>query len=345
MNSGIDKFSKQFVVENRAIGCGQPVYIIAEAGISHFGDEAKAYELVNLAVEAGADAVKFQVFDIDAMITGDQKEWRERLGSRQLPYESFERIQAYCKERAITFFATAHDEPSLDFLIELNVPVFKIGSGEVGNWPYFKKIAALGKPVIFSTGMYQSGQISDALQIFHEMSNPDIAVLHCITSYPTNPADVNLNCIREIEAAFKVITGYSDHTQGYHIPLAAVALGARIIEKHITLEFDIPNAQDWKVSCGPADLHIFVNQVREIEETLRSRAPGPTATELDNQAWATKSLVLKRSLSKGSKLSSEDLVAKRPGTGISPSRIDDVIGTTLNADLKKDTILKWENLN
>ena len=323
---------------------GNKVYIIAEAGVAHFGSEEKAYQLVDLATKAGADAVKFQVFDVDAMIAEESHEWKERLLSRQLPYKSFERIQSYCLEKNITFFATAHDDPSLEFLATLDVPVYKVGSGEVGNWPYMHKVASLGKPLIFSTGMYRMEQIAEALNIVANTSNLDVALLHCITRYPTPPSEVNLGNMKKIRDRFHVITGYSDHTAGFHIPLASVALGASIVEKHISLDFNIPNAQDWKVSCGPNDLNHFVKQVREIEAVLVSRKEGPTDAELESLSWAGKSLVAKHDIKKNSLITENDLLVKRPGTGISPSKLDEVIGRRAKHRLKRDELVKWENL-
>lgn len=337
-------FAQSFEIAGRLVGQGAPVYVIAEAGVAHFGDESKALRLVDLAVEAGADAVKFQVFDVDALIAKSLPEWRERLASRQLPYEAFARIQAYCKERGITFFATAHDEPSLDFLVGLDVPVYKVGSGEVGNWPFLKRVASLGKPLIFSTGMYARTQIGEALSAVREAGNASVAVLHCVTRYPTPPEEVSLGNMQWIRENHQVVTGYSDHTRGFHFPLAAVALGARIIEKHITLDYDVPNAQDWKVSCGPADLGVFMQQLREIEAGLGVRTQGPTAGERDSLVWASKSLVSARDLLAGTVLQPTDLVGKRPGTGISPSRIHELIGKSTTIDLARDQIIQWEHL-
>lgn len=340
----MNRFLTHFEIDGKMVGESSPVYIIAEAGVAHFGSEEKAYKLVDLAAEAGADAVKFQVFDVDAMIAKELGDWKERLGSRQLPYQAFERIQSYCREKKITFFATAHDEPSLDFLASLSVPAYKIGSGEVGNWPFFKRIASIGKPIIFSTGMYQIDQIGEALDIIESSGNQEVAVLHCVTRYPTPPNEVSLGNIDLIHDIHNVITGYSDHTEGYHIPLASIGLGARIIEKHITLDFNIPDAQDWKVSCGPDDLGKFVNEVREIEAALPSRKTGPTMGEQKNLEWASKSLVIRQDIPAGTILTAENFLAKRPGTGISPSQIDKVIGRRSQFFLRRDEILKWEDL-
>ena len=341
----MNNFSSQFSIDRRLIGGNQPVYIIAEAGISHFGSEEKAFRLVDLAVDAGADAVKFQIFDVDAMISNASEDWKRRLLPRQLKYSAFERIQTYCKSKNITFFATAHDQPSLEYLVNLDVPAYKVGSGEVGNWPFIEKIASLDKPIIFSTGMYKIEQIYDALEAISSTNNNDVGVLHCVTEYPAPPKDICLDNISLISKKFGVVTGYSDHTQGYHIPLAAVAMGAKIIEKHISIDFNVPNAQDWKVSCGPHDLALFVKQAREIEAAVSLRENGPTPAEKDSLLWASKSLVAKKKIKSGAIISIEDIESKRPGIGIAPSLIKDLVGRTAKKDIETDEVIKWEFLS
>ncbi|WP_340117715.1 N-acetylneuraminate synthase family protein [Pelagibius sp. 7325] len=339
----MNEFSQLFEIDGTTVGYGAPVYVIAEAGVAHFGDEEKAYRLIDLAVEAGASAVKFQIFDVDALISTELPDWRERLGSRSLPYDAFGRLQAYCRDKGITFFATAHDEPSLEFLAELDVPVYKVGSGEVGNWPFLKRVASLGKPLIFSTGMYRLEQVGEALAAIAEAGNPDVAVLHCITRYPTPPAEAGLGNIALLRERFGAITGYSDHTAGFHIPLAAVALGARVIEKHITLDYDVPNAQDWKVSCGPDDLAAFITQLRDIEVAMSAREALGVG-ESESLVWASKSLVPLRDIAAGEVIAATDLAGKRPGTGIPPSRIAEVAGRRAACDIGKDSVIKWEHL-
>lgn len=339
----IPGFNRRFDIEGRAVGDGAPVYIIAEAGVAHFGSEEKACRLVDLAADAGADAVKFQVFDVDAMISRESQEWKTRLGSRQLPYQVFERIQRYCMQKGITFFATAHDEPSLDFLGSLAVPVYKIGSGEVGNWPFVESAAARGKPIILSTGMYRQEQIGEALCAIAGTGNLNAAILHCVTDYPADPRYIALGNIGLIRDCFGVVAGYSDHTAGYHIPLAAVALGARIIEKHITLDYNIPNAQDWKVSCGPDNLKSFVSQVRDIEAAISIRTDGPTENEKRSFLWASKSLITRREIAEGQLIGEADLCAKRPGDGISPSRISEIVGRVAKRRLAQDVVIRSED--
>jgi N,N'-diacetyllegionaminate synthase len=338
------QFSKNFQISDRLIGSGAAVFIIAEAGLAHFGSLSKAYELIDMAVAAKADAIKFQVYRTNELISSACPDWIERFKPKELPFRAFEQIAAFCRKKGIIFFATAHDDSSLEFLNTLDVPVFKIGSGEVSNWTFVEKIASYGKPVILSTGMYRLEQIGQALKIFQKVNNPNIVVLHCITQYPTPASEVNLRAIETIRATFEVVTGYSDHTAGFHFPLAAAALGAQVIEKHITLDFDVPNAQDWKVSCGPDNLHLMVQQIREIEQGLGSGVKMPGKAEQNNLQWARKSLVTTRDITAGEILTAAEVGFKRPGTGIAPNRLNDVIGKKAKINLSKDQLLEWEHL-
>ena len=336
--------SSSFKIGDRQIGGDAPCFVIAEAGVAHFGDFDKALKLVDLAVEAGADAVKFQMFDVERMITAQSQEWRDRLAPRALAPERFREIQAYAKEQGILFICTAHEEDSFDFLESLDVPAHKIGSGEFQNWPYLRHIASTGKPVFFSTGMYGLNDVAEALDVMTATGNHDIAVLQCTTLYPTPPADVNLRVMDSYRERFGGVIGYSDHTAGYHIPLAAVARGAMVVEKHSTLDFNVPNAQDWKVSCGPHDLGLFISELREIERALGISEKVQSAAEADSVGWARKSLVVARPIAKGDVIVEDLLIAKRPGTGIAPSEIDAVIGKRASRVLDVDHALTWSDL-
>lgn len=338
------QFSKSFHIGQKRVGDNSPVFIIAEAGLSHFGDEGKAYKLVDLAADAGADAVKFQIFDVDQMISNELSDWKKRLSSRSLDYEAFLRIRNYCNVKNIIFFATPHDKKSLSFLNEINLPVIKIGSGEVGNLSFYKQAASYNKPIIFSVGMFHHKQVEEVLNIFQTEKNSNIALLHCVTDYPASYSDISLENIKYLNKKFNVITGYSDHTKGFHIPLASIAMGAKIIEKHITLDYFVPNAQDWKVSCGPSNFKKFVKQVRDIEKALTLRLDGPTEREKINSLWAKKSLVSSKDLLKGHLIVKQDLMEKRAGNGISPSNINFVLGKRLKRNIKMDSIIKFEDL-
>jgi len=213
----------------------------------------------------------------------------------------------------------------------------------VDNWPFIEEIAKKGKPVILSTGMYTQKQMEKVCEIFANANNPDLAILHCVTSYPTEPELVNLRAMDTI-SRLGVITGYSDHTRGFHFPLAAAALGAAVIEKHITMDYDVPNAQDWKVSCGPDDLHLMVDQIRNIEAGLGTGVKKPNPAEEQSLAWARKSLAAAREIGEGEVIDEKMLTAKRPGSGISPADTQKTIGRKAAVSIKKDTLIKWEHL-
>lgn len=338
------ELSRSFHIGNRIVGTGAPCFVIAEAGVAHFGDFQKAIGLVDLAVEAKADAVKFQIFDVDAMIVRANVEWRERLGSRALKREQFRELKDYCDQKGIIFFATAHDEPSFDYLASLDPPVFKIGSGELKNWGYLRRIASEGKPIIFSTGMYNLDDVGEGLRHMVGAGNNEIAILQCTTQYPTPPEEVNLRVMETYRERFGGVVGYSDHTSGFHIPLAAVACGAQVIEKHISIDFNVPNAQDWKVSCGPHDLARFISELREVERALGDGNKRQTNVEAESEQWARKSLVTTRAVKAGDRIVADMLVAMRPGTGIAPDQIDKVVGKRVLRDIDANVLLRWDVL-
>ena len=337
-------FAQCFNFADRPVGRGAPCLIIAEAGVAHFGDLDKALRLVDMAADAGADAVKFQLFQVDALIAASCREWRERLGSRRLDPEQFRVVRERCLERDIPFFATAHDEHSLDALDAMDVPAYKIGSGEVRNWDFVRLAASRGKPVILSTGMYSLDDVERAVEAVAETGNRELALLHCVTSYPTLPAEVNLRAMDTLAGRFGAVTGYSDHTEGIHFPLAAAARGARVLEKHISLDFDVPNAQDWKVSCDASSLASLVARVRQIEAGLGHGRKEPGPSEAASLEWARKSLVAARAIPAGTVIAPDMLAAKRPGTGIAPDLRRRVEGRAAALDIEPDTILTWDML-
>ena len=304
----------------------------------------KARRLIDLAVDAKADAVKFQVFDIDCLISKEANDWKERLAGRTLSAEDFGELKVYCEKRGIIFLATAHDDFGLGVLESLKIDAYKIGSGERKNWEFIREVGKCGKPVILSTGMYEMEDVETAIKILRDSGNNDVAILHCTTVYPTSPSEVNLNTIRAFKDRFGGVVGYSDHSQGFHISLAAAALGADVIEKHISLDFNVPNAQDWKVSCGPETLPIFINQVREIEIALGTIGKPISESEKLGREWACKSLVFAHDHKVGDQISSTSLTTKRPGTGISPDRVAEIIGKTLKVNVTADSLLRWEQL-
>ena len=333
-------FPSHFCIQGRKVGNSAPCLIIAEAGVNHFGDMDKAFRLVDLAVDGGADVFKIQHFYTDRLIGETAPEWRERMRPKELSEPDVLRIKEYCDRRGIIFMCTPHDDRAFQYLHEqLNVPAFKIGSGEVENWPFLKKVAKTGKPVILSTGMYEIAQIREAVRLFAENNCSALAVLHCVTNYPAEPKSINLKEMNQIREFFTGPVGYSDHTAGTAVPLAAVALGASIIEKHITLDRDVPNAQDWKVSCDPSNFRTFVDQVREIEAALGGTPKFIGTDEKASVRWARKSLHAAADIHAGEVLLESSFVAQRPGTGISPARLGEFVGRRALVDIRVGTII------
>lgn len=327
MNMPSPGFPPSFSIAGRQVGGGAPCLVIAEAGVNHFGSLDKAFQLVDLAVAAKADVVKFQHYRADRLVGPSAPDWRERLRTKELSDADILKIRDHCQARGILFMCTGHDEEALDFLDrQAGVAAFKVGSGEVENWPSLAALAKRGKPIILSTGMYRMEQIAKACAVIAEAGGRELAVLHCVTSYPTDPADVNLAVMAEIRSFFGGPVGYSDHTAGTAVPLAAVALGAEVIEKHITIDRDVPNAQDWKVSCDPSNLARFVADIREVEAARGGAAKRLAAAEEQSVLWARKSLTAARDIAEGEVISAAMLVAQRPGDGIPPSRLGEVEG-------------------
>jgi N-acetylneuraminate synthase/N,N'-diacetyllegionaminate synthase len=312
------------------------VLIIAEAGVSHFGDMTLAYELVDMAAEAGADVFKTQFFDVDVLFARRAQEWRDRLRPRNLTLDQARDLAERCRARGLLFMSTAHDESRIDWLRELDVPAIKVGSGERNNPAFLESLARLGRPMLVSTGMYRDSDVSEALAACARGGCRDVVLLHCITSYPTPPEQVNLAAMDRLRDAFPGPVGYSDHTADFLAAYGAVARGAKVIEKHITILRDVPNAQDWKVSATPADFKSFVTDVRRLQSMLGSGVKEPSPCEVPAMTWALKSLVARRDLAPGERLSIADLVAKRPGDGVLPNDIQQLIGRRLARPVRAD---------
>ncbi len=334
--------------------------IIAEAGVNHNGDLRLAEQLIEAAAGAGADFVKFQTFRAAKLVTanaekaGYQKANEESAAGEtqlqmltrlELNREAHLHLIKHCNKHNIKFLSTAFDLESLDLLNELGLELFKIPSGEITNLPLLRKIAGFGKPVIMSTGMATIEEIGEALDILKQNGIPAglITVLHCTTEYPAPLEEVNLKAMQAIGETFKVKTGYSDHTEGIVIPVAAVALGATVIEKHFTISRDLPGP-DHKASLEPLELAAMVTAIRNVETALGSGIKEPTVSEIRNRVAARKSIHLSKDLPAGHTLTGEDLIMKRPGDGISPMLMDTIIGKRLKTELKADTQLKTEHL-
>jgi N,N'-diacetyllegionaminate synthase len=332
--------------------------IIAEAGVNHNGSIDLAKRLIDVAAEAGVDFVKFQTFKAEKLVAKDAKKAEYQVknigGSDDSQFIMLKRLELdleahlilfdYCKSKNIKFLSTAFDLESIDLLDRLGLELYKIPSGEITNFPYLKRIAGKGKPIILSTGMSDLGEIEDAVDICVEGGTEKdlITVLHCNTEYPTPMKDVNLKAMITIGQALGVKVGYSDHTLGIEIPIAAVALGALCIEKHFTLDKNM-EGPDHKASLEPDELKEMVRAIRNIEQALGNGIKKPSDSEKKNKEIARKSIHLAKALNSGDTISENDLIMKRPGSGIPPSMIDYVVGKRLLKNLVEDHKLSFND--
>ena len=324
--------------------------VIAEAGVNHNGDLGLARQLVDVAADAGADLVKFQTFSADRLATRDARKaayQADATGAGESQHAMLKRLElsdddhialiAHCKTRGIGFFSTGFDIPCVDLLVRLGADRFKVPSGEITNLPYLRHVGAFGKPVILSTGMATLGEIEAAIDVLRAAGTlrSQITVLHCNTDYPTPADQVNLRAMQHIGRAFGVQVGYSDHTNGIEVAIAAVALGACVIEKHFTVDRKLPGP-DHQASLEPAELKAMVTAIRNVEQAMGDGIKRPTARELANRPVARKSLVALRAIAAGELFSNDNLGAKRPGTGASPMRWDEFIGRPARRDFAAD---------
>ena len=332
---------------------GNKTLIIAEAGVNHNGDMDIACRLIDAAADAGADIVKFQTFSAERLVTKDaQKASYQKattssdesqfsmLKALELSHEQHIFLKEYCDKRSIEFFSTAFDLEGLDYLMSLGFNKTKIPSGEITNLPYLRKVGSFGRQVILSTGMSSLEEIHAAMAVLEQTgtSRQLITVLHCNTEYPTPFQDVNLLAMHSIRNALGVKVGYSDHTKGIEVAIAAVALGAEVIEKHITLDRNMPGP-DHLASIEPHELTLMVSAIRNIETALGSDVKTPSASELKNLSVARKSIVAARNIAKGEIFDEKNLTVKRPGTGVSPMRWDEVLGKVASHSYEVDDLI------
>ena len=328
--------------------------IIAEAGVNHNGDIALAKKLIDAAAEAGVDYVKFQTFNSKKLVSkfaqkadyqientkNSSDSQLQMLQKLELSKEIHFELLDYCAQKSIKFLSTGFDLDSLDFLNELGIERFKVPSGEITNLPYLRKIASFQKPVIISTGMADIGEVGGALNIVLEGGIPkkDITILHCNTEYPTPMRDVNLTAMNTIGQTFSVSVGYSDHTLGIEVPVAAVAMGAEVIEKHFTLNKTM-KGPDHRASLEPLELKAMVTAIRNIEEALGNGRKLPSESEQKNKPIARKSIMASASIKKGEIFTVKNITVKRPGTGISPMKWDEIIGSAAKKDYTEDEMI------
>ncbi|MFV0288284.1 MAG: N-acetylneuraminate synthase [Mycoplasmatales bacterium] len=334
-------------------------YIIAEIGCNHNGDFELAKKMVDVAVDCGVDAVKFQTFKADKLIskyapkaeyqkktTGEEESQLEMTKKLELSFNEYLEIAEYTKEKGVDVFSTPFDDESLDFLISTNMAIYKIPSGEITNLPYLEKIGKLNKKVIISTGMAVMSEIKRAVNILEENGTKDITILHCTTEYPTQDQDLNLNVIKTLQKEFpNNDIGYSDHSIGYEVPTVATALGCTVLEKHFTLDNNMPGP-DHKASANPDILKRLVSGVRKIEKAMGHYEKIPAEVEINNKIVARKSIVAKKNIAKGEKFTLDNITVKRPGNGISPMEWYNILGQSSEQEFTEDQLIshsKFDN--
>lgn len=344
------------MIGDRRVGAGAPVFVIAEAGVNHDGDVERALQLVDIAAGAGADAVKFQTFRAErvASTTAPKAEYQQRttpgdetqqamLRRLELSPDAHRRLKRHCETRKILFLSTPFDDDSVAVLDGLGVPAFKIASGEVSNLPFLARVAATGKPVILSTGMAYLAEVDEAVRALRAAGNDQLILLHCVSNYPADPGDANLRAMATMAAAFGVPVGYSDHTLGLETALAAVALGARVIEKHFTLDPTAPGP-DHRASLDPRDLRRLIDGVRVVERALGDGRKAPVRAEEEHRRGVRRSLAARVPLPALTVLTEDMLEALRPATGIAPGLLSIVVGRTVRRSLAPGELLSWEDL-
>ena len=328
------------------------IFIIAEAGVNHNGDYSTALKMIDKAKESGADAIKFQTFVAENLVSRSaakaeyQKETTDPNESQlsmikrlQLSWDAFRNLKSYADKVGIKFMSTPFDHDSIDFLAELGMDIFKIPSGEITNLPYLMRIAELKRRVVLSTGMSTLPEIKEAIDILKKYGTDDITLLHCNTAYPTPYGDVNLNAMKTLRDSFGLPVGYSDHTKGIEVPIAAAALGAVVIEKHFTLDRNM-EGPDHKASLEPDELKQMVTSIRNIEDALGSSEKGLTESEAVNRDIARKSIVAKCDIKAGTVFSEGNITVKRPGNGISPMKWFEVLGKKAPRDFEYDELIE-----
>ena len=344
-------------IAGRKIGSGEPCFIIAEAGVNHNGDAQLARQLVDAAAYAGADAVKFQTFKAARLVsdhapkaeyqlqTTDAAESQlEMLRQLELSFEDHQGLQDYCKERNILFMSSPFGEESADLLFGLDVPLFKIPSGEITNLPFLTHVAQKGKPLIVSTGMANLGEVENAVNTIEAAASGGVILLHCVSNYPADPRDVNLRAMQIMASAFNVPVGYSDHTLGIEVSLAAVALGACVIEKHITLDNALPGP-DHRASLKPEDFAGMVQGIRTVESAVMGHGrKEAVASEVSTAAAARKSLVAEQDIGVDTILTLDLIGIKRPGTGLPPAMRSYLIGRKARCDIPAGALIELEML-
>ena len=353
----VDQNRAEIKIAGRIVGPGQPCFIIAEAGVNHNGDMDLARQLVDAATRAGADAVKFQTFTAESLLTPEAPKaeyQKQTTGSVESQFEMISRLELsagdhrelinYCEDQGILFMSSSFDESSTDLLAELDVAVYKVTSGEITNLPFLDHVARKGKPMIVSTGMAYLSEVEAAVRTIEAAGNQDYILLQCTSNYPADPADANLAAMATMATAFNAPVGYSDHTPGIEVPLAAVALGACVVEKHITVDNALPGP-DHLASSEPEEFSAMVRGIRTVESSLGHGRKEPAFSEANTASVARKSLVAAQDIPAGATLTEELIAIKRPGTGLPPEMRPHVSGRTTRRPIPKGEALTLEMLD
>ena len=345
-----------FAIDQFSIGDREPCFVIAEAGVNHNGDIALAHSLIDAAADAGANAVKFQTFDADALVAADApkaayqtkrtdagESQRDMLRRLMLSEQAHHELKRHALTRGLCFLSTPFEETSAELLDRVGIGALKVPSGELTNLPFLRSLARRRLPMIISTGMADLEEVSAAVTAVRDAGAPPLALLHCTSSYPAPTEATNLRAMQTLRARFNVPVGYSDHTLGLTIPVAAVALGASILEKHLTLDRQLPGP-DHAASMEPSEFGTMVVAVRTAEQALGDGVKRPHACEFEVRRVARKSLFAARTLPAGAVLAPGDLIARRPGTGISPARLDGIVGTRLKRAVAEGAMLQEDDV-
>ncbi len=349
---------KTIIIDEKNIGEGYPVFLIAEAGVNHNGNLSVAKKLIDLASEAKVDAIKFQTFNANNLIlkntlkvnyqkksNKDNESFYEMLKKLEFSKGKFRDLKDYCKSKGIIFLSTPFDKEAVKILEEIDIPAYKIGSGDMNNFPLLEYICSKKKPILLSTGMATLEEVKESVDFIKKENIKDLIIFQCTSSYPAKYEDINLNIIDTYLNEFPdVIIGFSDHSLGIEASIGAVAKGAKVIEKHFTLDKNM-EGPDHKASLSPNEIINWVKETRNLEKALGSYEKVPSKNEISIAKVARKSVVSVKNMKKGTYIKKEDITTKRPGTGIPASEFYEIIGKKIKRDINKDTLIKWEDLN
>jgi N-acetylneuraminate synthase/N,N'-diacetyllegionaminate synthase len=330
-------------IVDKKIGGDSPTFIIAEIGVNHNGSVELAKEMIDNAKAIGADAVKFQTFKTESLVKKSLKDFFEMVKKLELADEDFLELSNYAKKKNIIFFSTPTDEESIDLLYKQGIPALKIASGDITHLPFIGVAAEKNVPIILSTGMSNLGEIEEAIDTIYFKGNHNLALMHCVSSYPASVTDLNLNVIQTLKQAFGVPVGFSDHSQSKLAPIIAATMGADIIEKHFTLDKEM-EGPDQKSSADVEEFEFFVNGIREMESMRGSYIKKPVESELEIQKTYRKSLVAKKKIIKGETINPDSISVKRPAEGIAPKYLNKVVGKKAKKDIAPEESIKWNLL-